>query len=196
MGLAKHQYSDEADVFLETRTRDGDANRNALVSGSFPPTLQTIQTHAQSPIVLLRVLEYYQGIMILTTNRITSLDIAVQSRIHLAIRYDDLSKAYKREIFNMFLEQLEPDSIRDRKEITDWIEEYGCEAKLNGRQIRNVVSSALALARSTAKQSGGDDRLTVKHLKRVVYITKEFQEQLESITAASRMLNEVKGTGK
>ena len=31
--------------------------------------------------VLLRVLEYYDGILILTTNRMRSLDIAVQSRI-------------------------------------------------------------------------------------------------------------------
>lgn len=31
--------------------------------------------------VLLRVLEYYEGILILTTNRMRSLDIAVQSRI-------------------------------------------------------------------------------------------------------------------
>jgi hypothetical protein len=135
--------------------------------------------------------------MILTTNRITSLDIAVQSRIHLAIRYDDLSKEYKRKIFNMFLEQLEPDSIKNREEISEWIDEYGCEAKLNGRQIRNVVSSSLALARSTAKEEDdGDDRLSVKHLKQVVRITKDFQEQLESVTTASRMLNEVKGNGK
>lgn len=31
--------------------------------------------------VLLRVLEYYDGILILTTNRMKSFDIAVQSRI-------------------------------------------------------------------------------------------------------------------
>lgn len=31
--------------------------------------------------VLLRVLEYYDGILFLTTNRLRSFDIAVQSRI-------------------------------------------------------------------------------------------------------------------
>ncbi|KAI9761887.1 MAG: hypothetical protein M1840_001540 [Geoglossum simile] len=169
---------DEADVFLESRTSDGDPNRNALVS------------------VLLRVLEYYQGIMILTTNRITSLDIAVQSRIHLAIRYEDLSSKYKQEIFKFFLDQLEPDSISDRAGIDEWIEEYGCDYKLNGRQIRNVVSAALALARSSAKENRGDEKLTVKHLKNVVSITKDFQEQLESITKSHRSANEVSRTGK
>ncbi|MCJ1417781.1 hypothetical protein MMC32_004126 [Xylographa parallela] len=163
---------DEADVFLEARTSNSEPNRNALVS------------------VLLRVLEYYHGIMILTTNRINSLDIAVQSRIHLAIRYDDLTKTQKKKIFQMFLEQLEPDSIKNHDAITEFINNYGCEAKLNGRQIRNVVSSALSLARSTAKSDGGDPRLTVTHLRQVLSITKDFQEQLESITRSVRAENE------
>lgn len=167
---------DEADVFLETRTSEGDPNRNALVS------------------VLLRVLEYYSGIMILTTNRITSLDIAVQSRIHLAIRFEDLTREYQCKIFKIFLDQLKPGSVKDPDVIADWIEEYGCTYKLNGRQIRNVVSSALALARSS--KEGLDDRLTVRHLKRVIGITKDFQEQLESITMGQRTMNEVGRTGK
>lgn len=96
----------------------------------------------------------------------------------------------------MFLDQLdkqEPESIKDRHKINEWIEEYGATAKLNGRQIRNVVSSALALARSEdeRKKNAGDDRLTVDHIKRVSRITHEFQEQLESVTTAARMVNEV-----
>lgn len=163
---------DEADVFLESRTHIFDANRNALVS------------------VLLRVLEYYHGIMILTTNRINSIDIAVQSRIHLAIRYADLTKEQKQKIFGLFLEQLEPDSINDLGGITEYVKEYGSEYKLNGRQIRNVVSSALSLARSNAKENGGDSRLSINHLKQVLSVTKDFQEQLEAITNESRFANE------
>ncbi|KAF2236692.1 P-loop containing nucleoside triphosphate hydrolase protein [Viridothelium virens] len=61
---------DEADVFLEARGEGiSDLRRNTMVSD------------------LLRVLEYYEGILILTTNRLRSFDIAVQSRIHLAIKY-------------------------------------------------------------------------------------------------------------
>ena len=149
--------------------------------------------------VLLRVLEYYQGIMILTTNRINALDIAVQSRIHLAIRYDDLTQDQRKKIFRMFLDQLrekEPEAIKDYDAIVDWVDDNGSEAKLNGRHIRNVVSSALALARSTAKQSGGDDRLTVKHIRDVMNITKDFQEQLESITRDTRASYEARGSRK
>lgn len=132
--------------------------------------------------------------MILTTNRITALDIAVQSRIHLAIRYDDLNKKQKENIFKIFLRQLEPDSIKNETAIFDFIEEYGSEHKLNGRQIRNVVSSALSLARSMGKESDSDERLDIKHLKQVLSITKDFQEQLESITSEARGINEARAS--
>ena len=125
--------------------------------------------------------------MILTTNRITSLDIAVQSRIHLAIRYEDLSLKQKIEIFRHFLGQLEPDSIDDFEGIMEFIEEYGAEDDLNGRQIRNIVSSSLSLARN---EKGSESRLTQKHLKEVLRITKNFQKQLEEITRESRAINE------
>jgi AAA+ superfamily predicted ATPase len=147
-------------------------------------------------LVLLRVLEYYDGIIILTTNRITSLDIAVQSRIHLAIRYEDLDQKQKQNVFRMFLNQLEqnePKSIKDYEKVLEFVDEYASRDKLNGRQIRNVVASALSLARSKAKRENGDARMTVDHLKKVLYITKDFQEQLESITTDARRHNEVKG---
>lgn len=128
--------------------------------------------------------------MILTTNRITAIDIAVQSRIHLAIRYDDLTREQKQSVFKIFLDQLKPESIKDKKSILAFIDEWGSEYKLNGRQIRNVMSSALSLARSLAKERDGDGRLTERHLKQVLTITKDFQEQLESITMDTRNANE------
>jgi hypothetical protein len=99
----------------------------------------------------------------------------------------------------MFLEQLEenePKSIKDYKKVLEYVDEYASRNKLNGRQIRNVVASALSLARSKAKGDGegsGDPRMTVDHLKDVLYITQDFQEQLESITTDTRRHNEVKG---
>ncbi len=88
--------------------------------------------------------------MILTTNRITSIDIAFQSRIQLTIRYDDLTKEQKQNIYNIFLNQLRPKSIKEKQSILDSLTEWGSEYKLNGRQICNVMSSALSLARSAA----------------------------------------------
>jgi len=123
--------------------------------------------------------------MVLTTNRITSLDIAVQSRIHLAIRYDDLDKKQKIEIFNLFLDQLKLESEDDLKAIKDWIKEDGSDYDLNGRQIRNVVLSAQALARSEGKQ------VVKRHIRKVMAVTKEFQLQLEPLTRLIRENNEV-----
>jgi hypothetical protein len=122
----------------------------------------------------------------------------VQSRIHLAIRYDDLDQPQKKNVFRMFLQQLEPKSMKDYPRILEYVDEYASRNKLNGRQIRNVVASALSLARSKAKDKNGngDPRMTVDHLKEVLYITQDFQEQLESITTDTRRHNEVKGRGR
>jgi hypothetical protein len=75
---------DEADVFF--RKRDGNHMHNSLVS------------------VFLRKLEYYQGIMFLTTNRVTDLDDAIQSKIHHAVRYDPLGPDTRRVLWDSFLE--------------------------------------------------------------------------------------------
>ncbi|CAG8955733.1 hypothetical protein HYFRA_00010999 [Hymenoscyphus fraxineus] len=165
---------DEADVFLETRGSTSSAGRNALVS------------------VLLRVLEYYQGIIILTTNRIKSIDVAVISRIHLAIRYTDLTDEQMRKIFAYFLNQLEPDWIDDREDINTFIDDYGPQYGLNGRQIRNVVAGALASARHGAKHKKGNGKLTARHLKGVCEMTRQFEMQLKENTMAQRYNNEAK----
>ncbi|KAF7589089.1 hypothetical protein BBP40_004794 [Aspergillus hancockii] len=65
---------DEADVFMETRNSK-DLKRNELVS------------------IFLRLLEYYEGILFLTTNRADHIDPAFESRIHVSIRYSELTTA-------------------------------------------------------------------------------------------------------
>jgi hypothetical protein len=71
---------DEADVFLEAR-QPHDIHRNALVS------------------VFLRLTEYYQGILFLTTNRVATFDEAFQSRIHMGIRYENLTAKARKKIW-------------------------------------------------------------------------------------------------
>ena len=60
---------DEADVFLERRSLH-DMQRNSLVS------------------VFLRTLEYYSGILFMTTNRVRTFDDAFKSRIHVPLKYE------------------------------------------------------------------------------------------------------------
>ncbi|KAF8535885.1 hypothetical protein BDD12DRAFT_808201 [Trichophaea hybrida] len=125
---------DEADVFLERRSSH-DLHRNALVS------------------IFLRLLEYFQGILFLTTNRVETFDEAFQSRIHVALRYNDLDRKAKRIIWRTFLSKVsreEPGS-EEREIIT--LEELDNIARkdLNGRQIKNVVRTSQALANSKGR---------------------------------------------
>ena len=49
--------------------------------------------------VMLRLLEYYTGILFLTTNRVESLDPAFQSRVQCALRYDALDSGSRAKIW-------------------------------------------------------------------------------------------------
>jgi len=149
---------DEADVFLDARGKGNqtDLRRNGLVS------------------VLLRILEYYQGILILTTNRIRDFDVAVQSRIHLAIKYEDLSREQQIAIFDEFLSQARDNGqIKNWDRVKNWVEKEGCKSsnKFNGRQIRNIVSCAMGLAREA------DRKLEREDLVDVARMTKAFKEE-------------------
>ncbi|KAK3352876.1 cation channel-like protein [Lasiosphaeria hispida] len=114
---------DEADVFLEKRNMH-DIHRNALVS------------------IFLRQLEYFQGILFLTTNRVETFDDAFQSRIHIALRYDNLDHRAKKAIFKIFIERVRVLEKMDLNPFTD--EDFNTLARheLNGRQIKNTVFAA------------------------------------------------------
>jgi hypothetical protein len=88
--------------------------------------------------------------------------------------------------------RLEPDLIEDRKEIDNFVENYGHQYGLNGRQIRNVVSGALASARNGKVKKKGSGKLTFRHLKDVCEMTKKFEDQLKENTMAQRYSNEAK----
>lgn len=78
---------DEADVVLETRSFE-DVRRNGIVSGTLSSMFQRITLMELA--VFLRQLEYYKGVLFLTTNRISTMDAAFQSRIQVAIEYKEL----------------------------------------------------------------------------------------------------------
>ncbi|MCJ1280370.1 hypothetical protein MMC21_008197 [Puttea exsequens] len=76
---------DEADVFVQSRSFVNP--HNTLVS------------------VFLRTLEYYRGIMILTTNRVKDIDNAIQSRISVALHYELLGLDTRKTIWESFLKE-------------------------------------------------------------------------------------------
>ncbi|KAF9699918.1 hypothetical protein EKO04_002676 [Ascochyta lentis] len=161
---------DEADVFVEERLK-GDLSRNALVS------------------VLLRCLEYYDGIIILTTNRVRSIDAAVQSRIQLAIQYHDLSTEQRLAIYKNRLEWVPPDEIENLPELIEslrtsaLVKSYN---QANGRQIRNIVTYARALAKSE------NSKLTLQHLISVDDTTKVFMNNMSDLVSIQRAKSEAR----
>ena len=114
---------DEAEMLLEART-SGDIVRNAMVC------------------VMLRLLEYHSGILFLTTNRVTALDPAFQSRVHCALRYDALDEASRRAIWADLLSRAGADAHLQADALATH--------ELNGLQIKNVLQLALALSRHEA----------------------------------------------
>lgn len=148
---------DEADVFLMQRSVE-DFERNALVS------------------VFLRVLEYYDGILILTSNRVGTFDAAFKSRIQLSLHYPRLKEKDRLEIWTNFIEHIEGlTSSRTAslgilsEEIKEKLPELSKEA-LNGREIRNAVSTARQLAMFNGEPVG------YKHLQTVISEMKKFDE--------------------
>ena len=148
---------DEADVFLEERSL-ADLQRNALVS------------------VFLRVLEYYDGILILTSNRVGTFDEAFKSRIQLALHYKNLSVSQRSKIWKNFINRLKDiDNTRiDFDDIDCYIPELAAH-EMNGRQIRNAITTARELAQYKGKD------MSSKHLRHVIGVANKFDRYLKNV---------------
>ncbi|PTB63012.1 P-loop containing nucleoside triphosphate hydrolase protein [Trichoderma citrinoviride] len=180
---------DEADVFL-TRRNVTDIQRNALVS------------------VFLRVLEYYSGILFLTTNRVGAIDEAFRSRIHISLNYKYLDCEDTIAILDTHLGRLprrhpksanngveEPRMIVRDHEIRSYIrQEWHKYAKThnrergpwNGRQIRNAVHVATCLAIYESQLDNSRDIvvLTADHFRTVGKTTDEFDDYMKRVRRA------------
>lgn len=155
---------DEADVFLEQRSLE-DLKRNALVS------------------VFLRVLEYYEGILILTSNRVGTFDEAFKSRIQLAIHYTSLTTHQKTKIWGNFLSRLKTlgEEGIDFLDLEDHIEELA-QHKMNGREIRNVITTARQFARWERKQQKVPTfLLDYKVMKEIIETSCKFDRYIEKL---------------
>ena len=89
-------------------------------------------------------MEYYEGILILTTNRVESFDRAFKSRIHLAIHFPKLDWSSRRQLWVAFLTRAAQGDA-SRMPTQNSIDGFANE-DLNGRQIKNIVKVSKALA--------------------------------------------------
>ncbi|KAK2829901.1 hypothetical protein FQN49_007142 [Arthroderma sp. PD_2] len=136
---------DEADVFMAERNPN-DIHRNELVS------------------IFLRELEYYRGVIFLTTNLYDTIDTAFRSRINIHLLFKTLSPSARMQVWTKFLERLPPMPATagrkdeksalhdldkdDLKELAMW--------QLNGREIKNAVK----MVKSWCDQKGYDMTLS------------------------------------
>ncbi|KAK7943592.1 P-loop containing nucleoside triphosphate hydrolase protein [Apiospora aurea] len=159
---------DEADVFLEERSPHN-LHRNAMVS------------------VFLRLLEYFSGILFLTTNRVSSFDEAFKSRIHIPIRYTNLSQESRLQIWRSFLARVprggegegegdDADATKKQPLVSEKDIAILAEHDLNGRQIKNVIKAAESLAAFEAKP------LNMEQLQEVTKIQARFEADLTNLS--------------
>ncbi|KAK1965454.1 P-loop containing nucleoside triphosphate hydrolase protein [Colletotrichum sublineola] len=134
---------DEADVFLQQR-ESRDIQRNALVS------------------IFLRQLEYFQGILILTTNRIAQCDAAFESRVHISIDYPDLDEPARRQIWATFLRRLKGIHHNSVVDIDEADISRLARLEINGRKIKNIFSSARIIAKEM------EEALSISHIDLVL----------------------------
>jgi hypothetical protein len=114
---------DEADIFLEKRS-SGDILRNGMIS------------------IFLKTLEYHQGVMFLTTNRVNDFDPAFFSRISVALRYQALDATAREQVWHNLLTAAGISNVDSAALALH---------DLNGRQIKNIIRLSMSLSKETGQ---------------------------------------------
>lgn len=144
----------------------------------------------------MRKLEYFNGILFLTTNRIGKIDQAISSRLHLILHYKRLKQPEIENVFRINIDRLRQ-SEKQRAEfsivqplavvesdimqfVTDHCAKHpGGKGAWNGRQIRNAFIIAAGIAHDEAEQQQSADfqpQLRYSHFKKVEKLTDEYME--------------------
>ncbi|RSL85403.1 hypothetical protein CEP51_003379 [Fusarium floridanum] len=146
---------DEAEVYLEQR-KTGNINQNALVTA------------------FLRTMEYFPGLLFLTSNSIGLFDEAVMSRIHLAIRYDRPTDAQRKMIWTSLFKKLDKDQPSENSGKDD-----------ASTSKTTVLLGAISMAVFQAQRDGKCPdvvEVTKEHLKEVLKNKEEFNEDYKHAT--------------
>ena len=153
-------------------------------------------TLSKLPIVFLRVLEYFSGVIILTTNRVGEFDEAFRSRIHVSLYYPKLTQDATLNIWERSLSRLRNSGLQldfSEDEIREFAKRHWLENEKrpsrhwNGRQIKNAFQTALALANweflenTKQRQKLGRPELKASHFNRVAKTSAHFDDYISGI---------------
>lgn len=125
--------------------------------------------------ISLRHVEYYRGILFLTTNRVQAFDEAFLSRIHVALHFSELNQSSKEQVWTAFISKLGA-----AKEITPEQIKDLATRDVNGRQIKNAVRTAHSLARSRGQRIG------FAHFAETLDAMEEFTKAFQGLRAGDK----------
>jgi hypothetical protein len=132
------------------------------VTSWYPVSLFALEAISANTPVLLRVLEYFEGILFLTTNRAETIDPAFKSRIHFTLAYPSLSMESKCDLWKVFIK------LGPAHQLPQWVDEAFLTKvaghDMNGRQIKNAVRVAYALAHDKKRELTPEDIFSVLRL--------------------------------
>lgn len=182
---------DEADVFLMKRDSASTA-RNGIVS------------------VFLRNLEWYPGIIFLTSNRVEQFDEGVLDRIHMKLHYPQLRKEFAKRLWTQHLDRIQDHyktpqkgssteetrkfpwriTNSDRLAIEQWWEELFkgkdsvAASSWNGRKMQHAFQMAMDFAEDDRRKEDKIDEakawIRVNHFDRVLRLEETFQTDLQN----------------
>jgi hypothetical protein len=117
-----------------------------------------------------------QGILVLTSNRVGTFDEGFRSRIQLAIHYEQLSTSSRERVWESFITRLEDFRTEeiDTRDLRRHVKELA-GYEMNGRQIRNAVTTGRQLAMYKKKPLDFDG------MKHVISVMGKFDKYLLSI---------------
>lgn len=143
----------------------------------------------------LRRMEYFKGLLFLTTNRVGQIDDAFISRVHVAIGYQALDEETRRKVWSGFFRKL----VRERagkvqiaSDAKKWVLETAGETSLNGRDIRNALQTAITLAEFESEEDPDYDGalvtvVTKAHFQKVLEMCNRFSSYVTSIRREDEM---------
>jgi len=137
-------------------------------------------------------MEYFKGLLFLTTNRVGQIDDAFISRVHVAIGYRALTGEDRKKIWAGFFRKLVKDragKIQIAPDAKKWVLDMAVsgQEQLNGRDIRNALQTAITLAESDCEEDPDFDSsketiiVLQSHFQRVLDISTKFHNYVASI---------------
>lgn len=136
-------------------------------------------------------MEYFKGLLFLTTNRVGQIDDAFMSRVHVAIGYEQLTLQVRQDIWRGFFKKVAVERAgkliigpNAKKFILE--DPMVQKIELNGRDIRNALQTAITLAEYETLEglNSEENELVIVeegHFRRVLQMGEKFQRYITSI---------------